>query len=347
MVLVVHTMTMRIFLIRQAIMLLIICSAGLMTSMPVCSQAPQLLRGPAFSDPEYQEDMPEEWRTQAIVRDKAPADTDIAVTLDQHLYPALLPLIQEYAKNHHLKIAVHEGTCGISARLLADKKADIGGFCCPAANSDRLPGLVFHTMGIASLAVIVHPDNPVTNIETKTVRGLFQGAYGYWGEVAEFGTGKQKDTMIRPVGRLHCKLRPGHWRLILDNEDLFSPRLNEVSTIPDMFNQVAKEQGAIGYEVLWMAHVNADAGKVKRVKIDNHHPQDSEALVKGEYPFYRTYNITTWSEKPANNPKADALVDYLLQNVDKLDARYGIIPAQQLRAAGWKFKGDELIGEPD
>jgi hypothetical protein len=47
------------------------------------------------------------------------------------------------------------------------------------------------------------------------------------------------------------------------------------------------------------------------------------------------------------NPRARALVDYLLKEVDILGSEFGFVPASILSKAGWKFKGDELIGEPD
>jgi len=47
------------------------------------------------------------------------------------------------------------------------------------------------------------------------------------------------------------------------------------------------------------------------------------------------------------NPRARALVDYLLKEVHSLGAEFGFVPASKLSKAGWKFKGDELIGEPD
>jgi len=87
-------------------------------------------RGIAFSDPTHVEEFPEQWIKQPIRYKKLPENTDLAITLDQQLYPALVPFIKQYARQHHLRIAVSEGTCGISAGALLDKAVDIGGFCC-------------------------------------------------------------------------------------------------------------------------------------------------------------------------------------------------------------------------
>ncbi|MBE9562184.1 MAG: substrate-binding domain-containing protein, partial [Proteobacteria bacterium] len=254
------------------------------------------------------------------------------------LYPALLPFIQEYAKQNKLDIAVQEGTCGTSAKALKDKIADIAGFCCPPSENDRLTGIKFHTLGIGSLALMVNPKNPVNNLTFNQVQKIFQGSIFRWSDV----NGSKK--MIQVLGRLHCKQRPGHWRLILDNEDLFSPRMSEVSTIPDMISEIANNPATIGYETLMMSDHYKSKGEIKALSIDSIAPTDDKKLLSGEYPLYRTFNVTTWESKP--NIEAQKLVKYFIEQIKNVESKYAIVSVQELRAAGWKFKDDEIIGEP-
>jgi ABC-type phosphate transport system substrate-binding protein len=291
--------------------------------------------------------MPEAWQKQPLTYKDLPPDTDLAITLDQHLYPALLPLIREFARERELRVAVQEGTCGISAGALADKEVDIGGFCCPTGEPDRLPGLRYHTLGIASLALLVNPKNPVEDVDTETARRVFNGDVADWQDVAA-EKDRQKLPAIAPiqaVARLHCKNRPGHWRLILDNEDEFSPTLLEVSTIQDMIQRVARLEDAVGYETLWMIE-RYGKGTVKWLSVNGISPTDDAALIANKYPFYRTYNISSWSAPHLAKPEADALVAYLIREFHRVDPRYGFVPAAKLREAGWRFHNDELIGEP-
>ncbi len=298
------------------------------------------IQGPAFSDHHHRENMPKAWQDKSIRYDKLSADIDLAITLDQHLYPALLPLIKQYATQHRLKVAVEEGTCGISAGALLDKKVDVAGFCCPAGETDRLPGLRYHTLGIASLALLVHPQNPVSDVTLEQAQGLYMGKIGNW-RMLDAGF----DQPVLAVARLHCKNRPGHWRLLLDNADFFSPVVREVSTIPDMLQVTAERNNTLGYETLWMARLNAE-GKVKALKINGASPADDDALLAGRYPLYRTYNITTWSEPKLRKPHAQELVTYLYEHFDEVEKKYGLISSQRLRQAGWQFAGDELIAAP-
>jgi ABC-type phosphate transport system substrate-binding protein len=304
------------------------------------------LGGDGFSDPDFiWQSVPSGWIQRAITPEVGAQHADLVISLDQQLYPYLLPLIDEYAKKHGLTIATTKGTCGISAGLLFRKAIDIGGFCCAPAETDRLPGLRFHTLAIAAIALIVHPANPVENVTLAQARGLFRGEISDWSTVIDHPNPAVSGS-VHPVARLHCKLRPGHWRLLLDNEELFSPDLLDVGAIEDMLRSVAADPQAIGYETLWMVRSQAAGGAVKTLRLNGIDPNDSEALAQGHYPLYRVYNVTTW-EGAAGKPLANELVRYLLDRVEEADSRFFMVPVSRLRTNGWRFEADELVGEPE
>lgn len=305
-----------------------------------------VLKGPAFFDPSTVQEMPAEWVKKPISHDPAVGKADIVVTLDQNQYTPLLKEVEQYAAVNRLKIAVKEGTCGISEGELARKAIDIGGFCCPAGAGDRLPGLRFHTVGVVPLAILVNAGNTVEGVSLADVRRIFQGEIYNWSQLKDSKGRSGPDLRILVIGRLHCKLRPGHWRLLLDNEDLYSPRMQEVGTIPDVLSRVASSPGAIGFEVMFFAEKYGQAAKVKALSIDGYRP-DAANMLGGKYPFYNTLNVTTWEGPGVENPNARKLVQYLLGRMEQIDKKFGIVPASGLRKAGWKFKGDELIGEPE
>lgn len=304
------------------------------------------LAGPPFTAPSEIMEMPDAWVKRPIKYDASFGDVDLVVTLDQHLYPALLPSVKSYANEHKLKIVVKEGTCGITAGMLSRKSADIGGYCCPPGITDRLPGLRFHTLGISALALLVHPDNPVDTITLKQARQIFTGEIYRWSELKTSEGNEGPNLPVHPVGRLHCKLRPGHWRLLLDNQDIFSTSLMEVGAIPDMISKVAANPGAIGYEVLWNLTRYKEYGRVRALKVGGNNPYSQERLISNDYPLYRVYNLSTWEGEKVSKPQAQKLVRYLLKQSEQLGKKHFIIPASRLRNAGWKFNGNELVGEP-
>jgi hypothetical protein len=325
-------------------------TAALLCGILLCPPASAIetgrLRGDPFSDPAAIFPMPADWMLKPIRYEEWTGKADLSVTLEQDVYQLLLPFIRAYGKEQGITIAVQEGTCGISAGALSRKAVDIGGFCCPPGREDRLPGLRFHTLGIVAKAILVHPANPLNNLSLQQAREIFGGKVSRWSEVKTPEGKAGPERPIRPIARFHCPARPGHWRLLLDNEDLFSLRINEVRTISDMIAQVAGSADAVGWEVMGMAEQYSALGRVKAVTIDGYAPSDIRALATGKYPIYRTYNLTTWEGKGLASAHAAGLVAYLNREAVKIEARYGFAPAVRLREAGWRFSGDELIGEP-
>nr|CRH05348.1 Conserved exported protein of unknown function. Putative ABC-type phosphate transport system, periplasmic component [Candidatus Magnetococcus massalia] len=303
--------------------------------------------GPAFSDDQERVKKSKAWQKRPISYGSWAKQSDLAITLDQHLYAALRPLVEQFARDRGLKIALKEGTCGVSQGLLNRKRVDMAGFCCPPAATDRLPGLRFHTLAISSLAVLVPRDNPLDDLTPAQVRGLFSGAITHWDKIKGFDKGALPDPSVWPLGRLHCIIRPGHWRLILDREDAFSARLHETGSIPNMIRKVASYPNAIGYEVLWdVVRFPKEAKRIKALRIDGVHPSNTAALLDGRYPFYRVHSVAVWEQEGLRNPHIDALLTFLKGKMAHLDSKFHLIPIAELPAEKWRFSGDELVGGP-
>jgi len=295
-----------------------------------------------FSDPAVLVEVPDDWSSKPIQHLSKYQDADLVVSLGQQSHPLFHKLIPKYAAQHNLKIVVEHGTCGITSGRLLKKKVDVGAFCCPPGKNDRLPGLKFYSLGISPIALVVHPDNPLENVSTQQAKEIFEGQISNWSEISPGNS-----QLIKPVGRLHCKIRPGHWRSLLESEDEFSPRLFEVGVIGDMISQVSRSASSIGWETPLMVDVYQDKGDVKMLNIDGHSSADIEYVLTGKYPLYRSYSLTAWTAKSKINDEAIKLIKFLREHVEKVHEEVGFIPVSRLKAAGWKFLGDELVGEPD
>ena len=304
----------------------------------------EILGGAPFLYPAPDLEMSQEWHKQLINYSDLDGSYDVAITLDQHLYPALKPIIEKYGKENNLRIHVSDGTCGISNGKLYKKAVDIAGFCCPPGLVDRFPGIQFHTIGIAAVGIMVHPDNRVKNMSLEQVRQVFSGNIHRWNELESTENRRLKDVPINLAIRLHCKARPGHWRLLLDKGEYFSPAATTVGTIEDVLGVVSTDLQTIGYEVLW--NRKRFQKKIKFVNINGYSPEDQQALVNHKYPLYRVFNVTSWSGKK-QNPHVGSLVIHIRQQINMLDEKFGIVPVSLLKKAGWIFNGNELVGEPE
>jgi len=311
---------------------------------PFIGSDSDIRRGAAFQPAPPDENLKSaEWSALPVTHEPGHGKVDLAVAVDQQEYPVLVPLISRFAKDKGIKIAVADGTCGVSAGLLSRKAVDIGGFCCPAGVNDRLPGLQFHTLGIVGIALFVHPENPVNDISLQQARDIFSKANSNWNQL----TGAHGNSAsIDVVTRLHCKTRPGHWKLLLGQPDIFSSMSQDTTEVAQMIRSVADNHYAIGYETLQMAARELRQGKVKALTINGLAPDSAEALIKGYYPLYRTFQLTTW-DGVAANPLAKELVEYLIDQVSHLkwEDAY-MVDVEKLRRNGWKFQDQELVGEP-
>jgi len=294
----------------------------------------------SFSDPNFTMEMEPGWDMRPIRYKNDNREAELSIVVNQQLSAVLLPMVDKYVSKKKVKIAMEIGTCGISAGAISRKEVDMGGFCCPPGKIDRLPGLQFHTLGITPLLLLVHKDNPVDNVTLDEARKLFRGEVHNWSELGG------QDLPVRPMGMLHCKKRPGHWRLILGSAKSFSPEFKVTGDIEDTINMVATTPGSIGFEIRMNMLKLGRADDLKVLMIDGHDPMDLARLRDNKYPFYRTMNVTTWKGRNITSPIADDLVRYLLKETRDVGKDQGIVPASELRNAGWKFRGSELIGEP-
>lgn len=297
---------------------------------------------PTFSDPTKLVEVPEGWKDKPIKHLAKYQEADLVVDLGQQSYPLFHELIPKYAKEHNLKIVVEQATCGITSGRLLKKKVDVGSFCCPPGKNDRLPGLKFYSLGISPIAIIVNPRNSLDNVSAKQAKEIFEGQLSNWSELVP-----GNNQLIKPVGRLHCKTRPGHWRALLKTEDDFSPRLFEVGVIPDMMSQVSRSASSVGWETPLMVDHHEKRGKVKMLNIDGHSPTDLDYVLTGKYPLYRSYTLTAWTTKSKVNDEAVKLIKFLRDRIEKDYREINFLPVSKLREAGWKFSGEEVVGEPD
>ncbi len=290
-----------------------------------------------FSAPDHIQKMERSWLKKPVTYNATFKDADLVISLNQQ-FMIFSPYIKKYADENKINIQINKGTCGISAGANINKEVDIAGFCCPPGRTDRLPGLSFQTMGVHPISILVNKNNPINNLSMKQVREIFSGDLVRWSAVGG------SDVPILPIARLHCKKRPGHWRLILDNPDMFSPSARIVPTIEDMFSLVGSNQNSIGHEVMWLSSQHQS---VKAVTVDGLNPKNLELLATHKYKIYRTLNFSYWTNPQDANPHAIKLINYIRMQVELDAEKIGTIPTVTLKKHGWIFKDGELIGTPN
>ncbi|MCL2827222.1 MAG: phosphate ABC transporter substrate-binding protein [Oscillospiraceae bacterium] len=159
-----------------------------------------------------------------------------------------------------------EGTAdiGLSSRHLRD-------------GEDGVDAIIF---AIDGLAVIVHPDNPVTDLSTDQIAAIYTGAITNWSEVGG------DDAPIAVIGREAGSGSRGAFDDIMGIEDQVVHD-QELTSGGAVITAVATNSFAIGYSSL------SAVGDTVRIVTVNGIPCTEETLLDGSYPIQRPFILMT------------------------------------------------------
>jgi len=167
-----------------------------------------------------------------------------------------------------------------------------------------------------SVAIVVHPENPVSELTMEQVAKIFAGEINNWKEVGG------EDAEIRVITREEGSgtretfekfvMRPLHLEITADAS--VKPSNGEVRAT------VATDKNAIGY--ISLGYVDES---VKALKIDGVEPT-VEKVLSGEYPITRNLYLITKGEP---EPLEKAFIDFVLsEEGQKIVEELGYIPVQ-------------------
>ena len=164
--------------------------------------------------------------------------------------------------------AVQEGTCdiGLSSRALKDE--------------EKAAGLKETVLAYDGIAIIVHPDNPVSDLSIEQIAQLYTGEITNWKDVGG------SDAEVVLIGREAASGTRDGFESITGTKDKCQYR-QELTSTGDVITAVSQNPDAIGY-----ASLAAIKDSVKALSVDGVTP--SEATVKdGSYQVQRPFVLVT------------------------------------------------------
>jgi phosphate transport system substrate-binding protein len=89
------------------------------------------------------------------------------------------------AKHTGVTIEVSGGGSSVGVSSAGEGSADIGMSSRDIKSTEMTtyPGLVPKTIARDGIALIVHPDNPLTSLIKHQVKGIYNGTYSSWTEL--------------------------------------------------------------------------------------------------------------------------------------------------------------------
>ena len=99
------------------------------------------------------------------------------------VYPIVSLLAEAYSELTGVRVDVHSMGSSAGITQAIDGNVDVG-MSSRSLNATELEGVNAIAIAYDGLAVIVHPDNPITNLTYEEVRGIFTGELSRWNYVA-------------------------------------------------------------------------------------------------------------------------------------------------------------------
>ena len=164
--------------------------------------------------------------------------------------------------------AVQEGTCdiGLSSRALKDE--------------EKSAGLKETVLAYDGIAIIVHPDNPVSDLTLEQIAKLYTGEITNWKDVGG------NDAEVVLIGREAASGTRDGFESITGTKDKCQYR-QELTSTGDVITAVSQNPNAIGY-----ASLSAVKDSVKALTVGGVAP--TEATVKdGSYVVQRPFVLVT------------------------------------------------------
>ncbi len=184
--------------------------------------------------------------------------------------------------------AVQEGTCdiGLSSRALKDE--------------EKAAGLKETVLAYDGIAIIVHPDNPVSDLTIEQIAQLYTGEVTNWKDVGG------NDAEVVLIGREAASGTRDGFESITGTKEKCQYR-QELTSTGDVITAVSQNPDAIGY-----ASLASIKDSVKALNVDGVTP--SEDTVKdGSYKVQRPFVLVT-AEGKALTPVAQAFFDYAVSS---------------------------------
>ena len=160
---------------------------------------------------------------------------------------------------------------------------DIGNASRALTDEEKANGIVENVVAIDGIAVVVNPENTVSNLTTDQLKQIYTGEVTNWSEVGG------PDMSIVVVGRESGSGTRGAFEELLEIEDACK-YAQELDSTGGVATTVSSTEGAIGY-------VSLDAldDTVKAIQIDGVDATE-ENIVAGTYPLQRPFVMATKGE---------------------------------------------------
>ena len=240
-------------------------------------------------------------------KDASPVTTDGSTSMEK----VIGTLGEAFKEKEGIDVTYNPTGSGSGIQAVSEGRCDIG-LSSRALKDDEKAALTETTVALDGIAMIVNPENPVSDLTVEQIASIFKGEITNWKEVGG------ADLEIACIGREAGSGTRDGFESITKTEDACKLS-QELTSTGAVIEAVKNSENAIGY-----ASLSAAEGQdgIKLLTVGG--VTCSEETVKdGSYEIQRPFNLVT-KDGEALSPAAQAFFDY----ATSADA------AELIRAAG-------------
>ena len=201
------------------------------------------------------------------------------------------------AMNKDVKFTYNPTGSGSGIQAVSEGRCDIGLSSRALKDDEKASGLVETVVALDGIAIVVNPENPVSDLDIDTIAKIYTGEITNWKDVGG------NDAEIVLIGREAGSGTRDGFESITDTKDACQYR-QELTSTGDVINTVSQNPDAIGY-----ASLSAVGDSVKALTVGG--VEATEATVKdGSYVVQRPFVLVT-KEGTKLSPAAQAFFDYV------------------------------------
>lgn len=218
------------------------------------------------------------------------------------------------AMNKDVKFTYNPTGSGSGIQAVSEDRCDIGLSSRALKDDEKASGLVETVVALDGIAIVVNPENPVSDLDIDTIAKIYTGEITNWSEVGG------ADAEIVLVGREAGSGTRSGFEELTETVDKCKYR-QELTSTGDVITAVAQNPDAIGY-----ASLASVKDSVKALKVAGVTPSE-ETVKDGTYLIQRPFVLVT-KEGVELSPVAQAFFDYATKGqANDIITASGVVPA--------------------
>ena len=200
------------------------------------------------------------------------------------------------AMNKDVKFTYNPTGSGSGIQAVSEGRCDIGLSSRALKSNEKESGLTETVLALDGIAIVVSPENPVSDLDVDTIAKIYTGEITNWKDVGG------NDVEIVLIGREAGSGTRDGFESITGTKDSCTYR-QELTSTGDVINTVSKNPNAIGY-----ASLSAVGDSVKALTVGGVAATE-DTVRDGSYVVQRPFVLVTKTGSELS-PAAQAFFDY-------------------------------------